>query len=422
MSRIVDADRASLDATHQRLIPEFAAMLSGESLSEEPAELEHTAATLLVPLELPGMPPELAEAVFAEIERRGDGGAAGLLSAVAVLAGEPHADRARAAAGRLERNGVVSPVADRLGALSVGETLRIDSAGAELFVARLMRPGTREVQVSMLAVERGETAGELVECTLTPPLSDAEARALIDDAAAADGVLRTQSLQPAELAARAVTAARRAVDVGVALGPDAAIALPIVARALTGDPRGLPHPRTVPPWEDDDEELIVNPAEEEERYEQLVGLLLDEFERCATASESPPRGAVRRDEAFVASALLRWKGCYGDGYLGRWTADELTECLLDYFPHKVSAAEDTLAVVGECAIAFLGFLDDRGSLSGEPLDELERACRELGGRLAAPRLPRDAGRARETDRHARSERRTHRKAQRSARRRNRRGG
>ncbi len=422
MSGIADIDRVPLDASHQRLVPEFAAMLSGEPLPEEPAELEHIAATLLVPLELPGLPPELAEAVFAEIERRGDGRAAGLLSAVAVLAGEPLAGLARAAAGRLERHGVVSPAADRLGALAVGTALRIDGPGAELFVARLTRPGTCDVQVSMLAVERDETAGALVECMLTPPLGDAEAGALIADVTAADAVRRAEPVPAAELAACVAAAARRAVDVGVALSPDAAIALPVVARALTGDPHGLPHPPTVPPWEDDDEELIVDPAEDEERFERLVERLLGEFQGYTATSDSPSRGAIRRDEAFVAAAMLRWKGCYGDGRLGRWSADELTECLLDYFPHRVSSDEDTLAAMPECAIAFLGFLDDRGSLSGEPLEQLEQTCRDLGRELPGSRSSDGDGRTRRSDRHAQAERRTHRKAQRSARRRNRRSG
>jgi hypothetical protein len=422
MSRIVDADEAPVDAAHERLVPEFAAMLGGEPLPEEAAELEQVAATLLVPLELPGLPPEVAEAVFAEIERRGDSGAAGLLAAIAALAGEPLAARAGAGAGRLERSGVVSPVAGRLGALAVGEALRFDGAGAELLVAQLRRPGTEEIQVSVLAVELQETAGALVECMLTPPLSAGEAQALIDELAAAGEGGEVRPVDAAELAGRVVAAARRAVDVGVALGADAAIALPVVARALTGDPHGLPHPQAIPPWEDDDEELVVDPAEDEEHFEKLVALLLDEFERYAAASDSPLHGAARRDEAFVAAAMLRWKGCYGDGYLGRWSAEELSECLLDYFPAKVSADEDTLAVVPECAVAFLGFLDDRGSLSGEPLEQLEQACRELSATLTRRHAPRSGGRAHKLDRHGQSERRSHRKAQRSARKRNRRSG
>ena len=56
---------------------------------------------------------------------------------------------------------------------------------------------------------------------------------------------------------------------------------------------------------------------------------------------------------------------------------DLAEYLLDYFPRKVSVEDETLHAVPECVRAFLGFLDARGSLSGEPLEQLEQACEEL---------------------------------------------
>jgi hypothetical protein len=80
---------------------------------------------------------------------------------------------------------------------------------------------------------------------------------------------------------------------------------------------------------------------------------------------------------FVASSMLQWKGDYDDGRLGRWTRADLAEYLLDYFPRKVSVDEETLAAVPECVCAFLGFLDARGSLSGEPLEQLEQGCEAL---------------------------------------------
>jgi hypothetical protein len=48
-------------------------------------------------------------------------------------------------------------------------------------------------------------------------------------------------------------------------------------------------------------------------------------------------------------------------------------------PCCVEAAvdEETLHAVPECVRAFLGFLDARGSLSGEPLQQLEQAREEL---------------------------------------------
>ena len=80
---------------------------------------------------------------------------------------------------------------------------------------------------------------------------------------------------------------------------------------------------------------------------------------------------------FVASSMLQWKGGYDDGRLGRWTRADLAEYLLEYFPRKVSVDEETLAAVPECVSAFLEFLAARGSLSGEPLEQLEEACESL---------------------------------------------
>lgn len=75
--------------------------------------------------------------------------------------------------------------------------------------------------------------------------------------------------------------------------------------------------------------------------------------------------------------MLEWKGYYGYGRLGRWTCDDLPEFLLDYFPRKVSVHDETLDDVVDCVVALLGFLEQRQSLSGEPLDMLEHACEEL---------------------------------------------
>ena len=80
---------------------------------------------------------------------------------------------------------------------------------------------------------------------------------------------------------------------------------------------------------------------------------------------------------FLASTMLQWKGGYQDGRLGRWTRPDLAEYLLDYLQRKVSVEEETLHAVPECVRAFLQFLDARGSLSGEPLEQLGQGCEEL---------------------------------------------
>lgn len=320
------------------------------------------------------MPSEVASAFFDEIERQGDEDAAGILSALAVLATEEIAASARACAERLARGGVTSPAVERVGVSSVREARCVARSDAELLVALLGRPRTRRLQVAILGVEHEETEGALVECVLTPPLPAAEARSLLESAG--DDADRAEPIGVDALAARAMAAARRAKDIDVALGYEAAIAMPIVARALTGDPAGLARPDTVPPWEDDDAELIVDAAEDEEGFDKLSERLLGELEQWARAT-CPPDGPVWRSADFVASTMLEWKGAYGDGYLGRWTSHDLAEFLLDYFPRKVSVHRDTLDDVVDCVIGFLRFLDDRQSLSGEPVEVLEETCAGL---------------------------------------------
>ena len=357
---------------HEQIVPDFLAMLDDAPALGDPADVEHLAAHLLVPLEQPEIPPEVGFAVVEAIAARRDADAAGVLAALAALAAEPLAGQARASAQRLAREGTTSPAAARVGALAVQEAVRIQTTGAELLLALLARPGTEQVQAAVLGIEHENTGGALVDCALTPPTALSEARELL---AGADGTV-TQPIAADELADRVKTAARRAIDAEVALGPEAGPALPVVSRALTGDPTGLPRPSLLAPWEEDDAELIVDAAVDEKGFHRLMDQLLDEFEQHARATY-PPDGVVWENGDFVASTMLQWKGGYDDGRLGRWTRADLAEYMLDYFPRKVSADDETLTAVPECVNAFLGFLAARGSLSGEPLEQLEEACEEL---------------------------------------------
>ena len=72
--------------------------------------------------------------------------------------------------------------------------------------------------------------------------------------------------------------------------------------------------------------------------------------------------------------------------------------------------EDARAAAPDCALALIRFLADRGSLSGDPLPDLEHACEML-------RAPAGAHR---TGGESTGRRRTKRKAQRSARKQSRR--
>ena len=368
-SQITEAQSQIL---HEQIVPDFLTMLDGAPELEDPAEVEHLTAALLVPLEQPETPPEIGFAVVEAIAARRDVDAAAVLAGLAALAAEPLAGQARASAQRLAGEGIVSPAAAGVGTLAVEEAVRIESEGAELLVALLGRPGAQTFQAAVLGIDHHDMGGALVECVLTLPAPADEARELLDGP---NGTV-THPIAAGEFTDRVVAAARLAVEQEAVLGREAGLALPVVSRALTGDPAGLPRPALEAPWEQDDPELIVDAAADEERFHQLMDQLLGEFEQHARASY-PPDGVVWENGDFVASTMLQWKGGYDDGRLGRWTQADLAEYLLDYFPRKVSADEETLAAVPECVRAFLIFLAVRGSLSGEPLEQLEEACEEL---------------------------------------------
>ena len=257
--------------------------------------------------------------------------------------------------------------------LAVQEAVRIPAGRAELLIALLARPGRPEAQVAILGIEHHDTGGALVECGLTPPAPLAEARDLLEGV---DDGAPPEAIHPGELATRVRAAAQRSIDAEFALGAGAGPALPIISLALTGEATGLPRPLVLAPWEDDDPELIVDAAEDEPGFHRVMEMLLDELEQHARATH-PPGGVVWQHGDFVASSMLQWKGGYDDGHLGRWTQADVAEYLLDYFPRKVSVEQDTLAAVPDCISAFLAFLDARGSLSGEPLEQLEEACESL---------------------------------------------
>jgi hypothetical protein len=357
----------------EEIVPPFIMLLDEAPPLDEAAGLEELAATLLTALEQPDMPAEVAHSVVDAIEGRRNVNAAGVLGAVGVLAAEPLAAYARACAQRLATDGIVSPAASEIGTLTVREAVRLADGDAELLVVMLGRPGAEEVRAAMLGIEHEETGGALVECGLAPPAPLSDARELLKGA---DDVGALQPIAADEVTARVLAAASRAVELEIALGHRAGPALPIISRALTGDPRALARPELLAPWEDDDPELIVDAVEDEDGFHRLMEVLLDEFEQYAKAAY-PGDSVVWEHGDFVASTMLQWKGGYDDGCLGRWTPIDLAEYLLDYFPRKVSIDEEAVDAIPECVRAFLGFLDARGSLSGASLEELEQACETL---------------------------------------------
>jgi hypothetical protein len=355
-----------------QLAPVVREMLADVESFADPAELEMLAATLLLPLEVAEMSPAVTAAFLGEIERHSDQLAAGILAALAVVASGDTAVTALAAVERLAAAGIRSPATGKVGTATVLEAARVADTDAELLVALLGRPKSRRLQVAVLGIELGDTGGALVQCMLSPPMPAADARELLTETAGGE---RPTPIATDALAARAAAAAQRSVDLDIPIPHDAAVALPIIARALTGDPGGLARPDTIPPWEDDDPELIVDPEHDEDGCLLVVDGLRGEFADWVELS-CPADGPVARSGELVCSTMLDWKAS-SDGQLGRWARIDLAEFLLDWFPREVDIDGAMLPDVVDCVIAFLRFLDDRDSLSGEPLKALEDACDEL---------------------------------------------
>src|ERR687895_489616 len=367
------------------LVEEF---LDGVSDCPEPADLEYVAASLLALLDQPPLA-ELAEALPEVAERRGDPGAAGLLEALAALARQPLAGQAAAALDRLRARGVDSPLAGRVGRMQLSEARIIEDDAADRLLVVLERPREREAQLALLVVEREETGGALVEGLLTPPASRREVRSVLRKALRG---VQDRQLARDEVAERLVTATARAADLELVVPHDVGIGLPLIARALGRDPGAFP-------------QLMLEPP-------------------SGPLDVDGEDGRVFRGGHYVAGSMLHWKHGYGDGRLGHWTRADVEEYLLDHYPRRLSADDDLIACTPACVAAFLGFLDERDLLTGDPPDELALVCRRLGPRFeraerdrVLPSLPRAEPAARRRDGR---ERRTKRKATRAARRRNRR--
>jgi hypothetical protein len=350
------------------LVEEF---LDGVSDCPEPADLEYVAASLLALLDQPPLA-ELAATLPEAAERRGDPPAAGLLAAVAALARQPLAEQAAAALDRLRARGVDSPLAGPVGRLQLSQARIIEDEAADRLLVVLERPHAGEAQLALLVVEREETGGALVEGLLTPPASRREVRSVLRDALRG---VEDRQLARDELAKRLLTATARAAELEFVLPHDLCVGLPLIARALGRDPGVLPQLAFEPP----PGPLDIDP-EDEEGLEDLLDVLLEEFDECVRAAHGED-GPVFRAGHYVAGSMLHWKHGYGDGRLGDWTCADVEEYLLDHYPRKLSADDDLIACTPECVVAFLGFLDERDLLTGDPPAELESACRRLGPRF-----------------------------------------
>jgi hypothetical protein len=393
--------RSELPPEH--LVTELVGLLDEACEVDDPADLELVAGTLLVPISIPEVPEAARRVVVDAIGARGDPIAAATLAALAVIAPEPMAAHAHEAAGQLLCRGVTHPSVARIGTLSVESAAVGVDEGVEMIIAVLARPGSRDRQVLVLGIDLLTDA--LIECMLTPPLPRGEAERLLRKPTEDRGAPSLAPLSTDELGARVIAAAACARDLGVALGSDAAPVLPIVARALTGAAGAVPWPETLAPWEDDDELSIFD---DELDAAAVIDRLCAEFEEDVR-ERWPPGSSVRRYAGQIGGEMLRWRAATGDGRIGRWEAEDLATFLLAHVA-RGGVGNDAQNAAPDCALALIRFLADRGSLSGDPLPELEEACEMLRAQASAKRRPGDST----------GRRRAKQKAQRSARKQSRR--
>jgi hypothetical protein len=367
------------DLPPEHLVAELVGLLDDAPGIDDPADVELLAGTLLLPISIPEVPEAARRVVIDAIEARADPIASAALAALAVFAPSPLAAYAQEAAVRLAGRGVTHPSVARIGTLSVESAAAGADEDTEMIIAVLGRPGSRDRQVLVLGIDMATDA--LIECMLTPPLPRREAERLLRKPTSHPDAPPLAPLTTEGLAARVVAAAGRARDLDIALGSDAAPVLPIIARALTGSGDAVAWPETLAPWEEDDDELSTLDSALDP--DELIKRLCGEFEehirkRC-------PSDSVRRHAGAVGGEMLHWRAANGDGHLGRWEVEDLAMFLIEHVSSCVGLDDDARTAAPDCALAMIRFLADRGSLSGDPLPDLEHACEMLRPHAGASR-------------------------------------
>ncbi len=236
----------------QDLVDEFLADLAAVSDLEESdavAELEHAALVLRVPFDALGAPPSAATDLVMAIENRGDDLAAGVLAALAAFSHEPLAGDSANALARLSGHGTIHSLAKRIGTLEVVQATRREVPRVELALVLLQRPDEPRAQLAMVSVDSYPCGKVISHLEVKPLDSAATVRECLS--------VRMNGTAPRPLAsAELLEGLRGAADHmdrhAVPLESGTAVWLPVLTRALTGSPSGLPR-------------LAVEPLDREDR-------------------------------------------------------------------------------------------------------------------------------------------------------------
>ena len=305
------------------------------------------------------------------LAERGCDASAGLLAVLAAFGRQAIADEA------LEATRVLADhdggAADDVGTLTVREVWHGAISSGEVWVAVLDRPGYEAPQAACLTLATDSDGpiaivGGLL--TGTGPASELDAGLAL----LSEGADRSSAQALTE---RVRAAIEQMNDAELAAPLEAAVCVPILARALSGDAEALGHVTSYPELddgeeEDEDELLQKEDAVEEALLDDLVGGY-GNYVREEHGLES----AVWRHGEFVSCALLDWKRDYHDGHPTRWTVAHVSEFMLDYASRKVTMDDEAIETLPDCLAAFMRFLDRAGKLEGDGVDALTTTCARL---------------------------------------------
>ncbi len=243
----------------QAVVDEFFADPDG---LEDVAELEHAALVLRAPFDGLGAPAAVASDLALVLERHDDELAAGMLATLATFSHQPLAREAANALARLSARGRISPLAGQIGTLQVTDASCHSLPEIDVVLSRLQRPSESRAQVAMLVLERYPCGPVISHLEVTPPRSVASAGASLR--AQFGGSMPTR-LDPPQLLERLGAAAEHMDAHAIPLDSEAAVWLPVLARALTGSASALPRLAVAQPESADDraagrEPLDRNPA------------------------------------------------------------------------------------------------------------------------------------------------------------------
>lgn len=222
--RISAAERAEIKELFREQIAEW---ISPEAL-EDPVEIELLTAHALLHFQDGAAPEGVAEDAVAVLEERGDAAGASLLAVAGLLLAPSLAEPARAALGRLRAAGIEAELPAGTGELEVALARRLDGERGDLYVASLSRGGEEPEQQALIGIERTEAGPLLVAGGIGRGVEELEIEGEQAVNVSAD-----------ELHAAIAEALALGAELGLPVPHELGVALPMIWRAVGGEPAGL---------------------------------------------------------------------------------------------------------------------------------------------------------------------------------------